>query len=81
MFEDIVGGVDKKSDDIAHVVVGDGIITCPSCGSDDIEKGSPVYLLNKSTKQRCDCKACNAIWSLTYDPVPKKYVFELHKRS
>ncbi len=80
MFEDIIGEVEKEKD-VAHVLyAGDGIKSCPICGSSAIFKGAPIYLLNAHTRQRCDCKSCDTIWSLTYDPGFKKYTFEVHKK-
>ena len=76
MFEDIIGEVENKKGD-ASVIKGDGITTCPSCGSYSIVKGAPLYLIQKSKTQRCDCKSCNASWSLHYDYVNKKYKYEL----
>ena len=80
VFEDIIGGVEKKEDDVAHVIVGNGVDTCPLCGSDDITKGYPIYLLNNHTNQHCECKDCKATWSLSYDPNNKKYVYEVHNK-
>jgi len=80
MFEDIIGGAEKKKDDIADVVVGDGIVTCPVCGSDDITKGYPIYLPNNSTDQYCECKSCSTTWSLVHEHNNSKYSFKVHKK-
>ena len=74
MFEDIIGGVEKEEDLVGVIYIGDGILTCPMCGSDIIFKGPPLYLLNKNTIERCDCKDCKANWSLTYSAALGQYV-------
>jgi hypothetical protein len=80
MFEDIIGGKKKSKDDIAHVITpGDGITLCAHCGSDNISKGSPVYLITGTYKYRtlCECKSCGGTWSLLTDP-KTGYKIELH---
>jgi len=81
MFEDIIGGVEKEEDVTIVLSAGDGIVSCPVCSSGTIFKGMPVYLLNKNTKQSCNCKSCKASWSLTYDPGLKQYIFEVAKKT
>ena len=78
MFEDIIGGVEEE--DVGKVQPGDGISTCPKCGSYSITKGMPVYLIQGGTTARCECKNCNVVWSLLYDPSIRRYKFELHQR-
>jgi len=80
MFEDIIGkSVGKKKDGVAKVVrTGDGVISCPYCGSANIDKGTPLFLISSGTQQLCECKSCARTWSLSYDPVVKKYTYRLH---
>jgi transcription elongation factor Elf1 len=75
MFEDIIGEVETKEDLVGVICVGDGILTCPVCGSTTVFKGPPLYLLHKNTsRERCDCKRCKTEWYLTFDAATQQYI-------
>ena len=66
MFEDIIGGVNKERN-VAKNLNGDGIVSCPNCGSHNIIKGKN-NISNPTIKyiQECECASCWTKWSIVY---------------